>query len=115
MIKLGLSYTRNGVGLSVFNSYFGKGGDIFLYNTDGTVATDIVNPEAKPYNYMTLNFSIDLKALLSMENVPKIQFNCYVKNVLNEEIHYPEVVRRNINSLPGRPERSFYGSILIGI
>ena len=34
-----------------------------------------------------------------------------VQNLLNERIYHPEFARRNINSLPGDPGRTFYGGV----
>jgi outer membrane receptor for ferrienterochelin and colicins len=109
MGKIGFNYAFGHIAnVGIFNSYFGKGGSINIYDTNGALKTKYVNPQANAYNHMTVNFSLNLTELFNLKNGPGISLSGYMKNVLNEEIYYPEVVRRNINSLPGRPERSVY-------
>ena len=114
MVKLGMSMNlKNGISLGVFNSYFGKSQVITLYDSKGNPTTKDANPEAKPYNYMTLNAGVNFKKLFHLEKSPDFSLNCYVTNVLDEKIYYKEVVRRNINSLPGRAGRAFYTSLTV--
>jgi outer membrane receptor for ferrienterochelin and colicin len=110
MAKLGVNYIHEkGFGFGLFNSYFGKGGDITVFN-NGKPTTKQVNPEVEPYNYLTLNVNADMFKLLKVSTSLKGILNLYATNLINEAIYYPEVARRNINSLPGRPERGIYGS-----
>jgi outer membrane receptor for ferrienterochelin and colicins len=110
MAKLGATWnTRSGFSLGLFNAYFGKGGAITLYNPEGKPLTKNVNPEASAYTNVTANVGVDVNKVLKFsEKTPGISFNLYANNLLDEKIYYQEVVRRNINSLPGRPGRSVY-------
>lgn len=113
MAKLGLNYVHDkGFGAGIFNSYFGKGGDITLYS-NGKATTKQVNPEVKPYQYLTLNAHMNVFKLLKVSSSVQGIFNIYATNLLNEQIYYPELVRRNINSLPGRAGRGVYGSFQV--
>ncbi len=111
MTKLGLNYTHEkGFGMGIFDSYFGKGGDISAYS-NGKLVTKQVNPQVRPYHYMTLNVNADVFKLLKVPTDLQGILNIYTNNLLNEAIYYPEVVRRNMNSLPGRPGRGIYASL----
>jgi outer membrane receptor for ferrienterochelin and colicin len=113
MAKLGMNYAHpKGFGIGMFNSYFGKGGDITTY-TNGKATTKQVNPEVKPYQYLTLNAHVNVFKLLKISSSLQGIFNIYATNLLDEQIYYPELVRRNINSLPGRAGRSIYGSFQV--
>ncbi len=101
MMKAGVNYNSPfGLSLALFNSYFGKGGDVSLPYTRN------MNPEAKPYNFMTANVSYNINKLLQQSKISSLTIGVFVQNLLNEKIYYPEPIRRLVNSLPGRPGRS---------
>ena len=103
MVKLGVNYSSpSGLSASVFNSYFGEGGDAT------EVTTREFNPAPKAYNYLSLNVQYDLSKLSSSSKFPKLLLGIYGTNLLDEKIYYPEFVRRNMNSIPGRSGRALY-------
>lgn len=107
MAKVGVLFNYNNkINAGLFNTYIGTGGDINKYSKTGAVLTKMVNSTVNPYNDMSLNVSANLKNLLTSEKMPEISIQCYVTNLLDDKINYAEVVRRNINSLPGRPGRA---------
>jgi len=107
MLKLGLVYDIPKIGfqMSVFNSYFGKNE---MIKTRFLTA----NPKVTPYNFMTINLNWNLKKMYEgSKNKPDIILNLYANNVLDEQIYYPEYLRRVINSIQGRAGRAIYGGI----
>jgi len=114
MAKLGLTYSWKKMGsLAFWNSYYGAPSDYFLHKTDGTVTTKMANAPADAYNYASVNLRVNLKEVIS--SFPDVAFNFGVNNVFDANVFYPELVRRNINSLPGRPSRAVYASFSIKI
>jgi outer membrane receptor for ferrienterochelin and colicins len=112
MGKLGVTYNHKKLlKFGLFNSYYGKPADYYLYSaTTGARLTKMANPEVKAFNYMSLNVSCNLKE--AMSNFPNLTVNVYVNNLLDQEVYYPELVRRNINSLPGRPGRAVFAGLV---
>ncbi len=112
MAKIGILFNEHGlISTGIFNSYFGKGGNYFLQPATNTAYTVIANPEIEAYNDLSANIRFDLKQYFPNSASGKFEF--YVTNLLNESIYYPENLRRNINSLPGRPGRAIYGSLTV--
>jgi outer membrane receptor for ferrienterochelin and colicin len=106
MVKLGLNYTSPiGLSASVFNSYFGEGGDATVSTTH------MLNPAPKAYNYLSLNAQYDLSKLSKASKFPRMFLGVYGTNLLDEKIYYPEFIRKNMNSIPGRAGRAFYLSL----
>lgn len=114
MGKLGLVFNYKGVGsVSLFNSYFGKPADYFLYNTQGDQLTKMANTGVQAYTYSSANLVCNLKELIgSGSRFPNLVLNVYVNNLFDQEAYYPELVRRNINSLPGRQGRAIYAGLV---
>lgn len=107
MAKIGVLFNfREKLNIGLFNSYFGTGGDINKYDANGNVLTKQANPNVTAYNYTSLNISTNLKNLLAKDKFPDLILQCYITNLLDEKVYYQEVVRRNINSLPGRAGRA---------
>lgn len=106
MLKAGLNYKHpKGFMIGIFNSYLGKPGDI------QSNPSKRFNPEVKAFNFCTLNLEADLQKMTDNGDTLPIMLNIYVTNLFNESIYYPEYARRVLNSLPGRPGRSVFGSI----
>lgn len=108
MVKLGILFNfRDKVNAGLFGSYFGTGGSIYRYNATGALLTKVANPAANAYNDVSLNITGNLKKIFAWERGPDLLLHCYITNLLDEKIYYQEVVRRNINTLPGRAGRAF--------
>jgi outer membrane receptor for ferrienterochelin and colicins len=108
MVKLGLNYTSSfGLNIGVWNSYFGAGGDI------STPTTRNLNPAVRPYNYLSANITYNIVNLFESTSLPDMTLGVYATNILDEQIFYPEYVRRNMNSIPGRPGRAVYVSFSV--
>ncbi len=105
LLKVGIFYTSNkyGLNLSIFDSYFSQPGK--------ADEADKRNPEATAYNFITAKISIDIIKLFKIKRNSSIDIGFYGVNLLNENIRYPEYVRRNINTIPGRGGRSIYFNI----
>jgi outer membrane receptor for ferrienterochelin and colicins len=108
MVKLGVNYTSFfGLNIGAWNSYFGAGGDIT------TLSTRNLNPDVRPYNFLSANISYNIVNLFESTSLPDMTLGVYATNILDEQIFYPEYVRRNMNSIPGRPGRALYVSFTV--
>lgn len=108
MVKTGVSYvSAAGVTAGLFNSYFSQRGNV---NAISPAALQ-VNPPSDAYNWLTLNLSLDLHRLSQNRLLTGMTAGLYAENLLNEQVFDPEFNRRNINTLPARPGRSYYGDI----
>jgi outer membrane receptor for ferrienterochelin and colicin len=108
MAKLGLNYVAPfGLTVGVWNSYFGAGGDI------ATPTTRNVNPAARAFNFLSANITYNIVNLFESTSLPDMILGIYATNILDEQIFYPEYVRRNINTVPGRPGRAIYASFSV--
>lgn len=105
MIKTGVRYaTPFGLTLSAFNSYYGKGGSI------STAQTRNLNPAVEAFSYLSFKVSYDIVELFNSVTLPSMVFSVYATNLLDAAVYYPEYVRRNMNSIPGRPGRGIFAS-----
>jgi outer membrane receptor protein involved in Fe transport len=109
-VKLGASYSRPTFGLGLFASRFEYLDEVTGY----TVPYPDANPPAASFNYVTLHATLNWKRLLALSAAtPRVCTELYLVNLLNEEIYYPEIGRRIVNSTPGRPGFALYGRLRI--
>jgi outer membrane receptor for ferrienterochelin and colicin len=114
MGKFGAVYSiKKFVSIGIFDSYYGSTADYYLRNANGIVLTKMANPSVQAYNFMNANVNFNLKEIVGGSKFPNLTLNLFVNNLLDEQIYYPELSRTNINSLPGRPGRSLYGSVTV--
>ena len=120
MAKAGIRYNGpRGVDVAVFNTYYSKGGNIRAVfsadntpeNFDGT-ATD-ANPPMKAVNYITANVQLNLPELLRKPSMADITVFCYMVNLLDQEVNYPEFARRGVNAIPGRAGFNIHGGVKV--
>lgn len=108
MVKLGLNYVAPfGLNVGLWNSYFGTGGDI------ATPTTRALNPVPTAYNYLSANISYNITNLFESTTLPDMLLGIYATNLLDAQIYYPEYVRRNMNSIPGRAGRAIYANFSV--
>ncbi len=108
IVKLGVNYASSfGLNVGVWNSYFGAGGSI------ATPTTRSLNPEVRPYNFLSANITYNITNLFESTSLPDMIVGIYATNILDAQIYYPEYVRRNMNSIPGRPGRAVYASFSV--
>jgi len=107
MAKVGILFNfKEKVNVGLFSSYFGTGGNIDQYAASGVLLTKQANPSYTAYNDASVNISANLKTIFKAEKMPTLLIHLYMTNLMDEKIYYQEVVRRNINTLPGRPGRA---------
>jgi len=108
MAKMGVAYsTENGWTVGVFDTSYSAPSPVTVINP----AALIVNPAPEEYHLVSLNATVDLDRFLQWHAGRPVNLQFLVQNLLNEGIHHPEFSRRNINSLPGGPGRTFYGGV----
>jgi len=108
MAKLGIAYdSRQGISIGLFDSYFGKPKPV----RDVNPAVSEVNPEPEAYHLLTANLSANLRALLGYTVFREMSFSIYGTNLLDEDVYYPEINRREINSIPIYSGRAVYATL----
>ncbi len=109
MLKTGLLYdTGSGMKFGLWNNYMSDPGDIRKRNP----AVALVNEDADAYSDLSANVNIKLRQLFG-SNIPNFYLNLHATNLLDEDIQFPEFVRRNINSLPIAGSRAYYGELTL--
>ena len=112
MGKAGLLYTGKVVSAGVWNSYFGEPTQVnYILTENNKPNVEILNPEAKAYNLLSLNISLDIFALLKKESEHKLLVAFYGDNLLNASIWYPEFARYQVNSMPLHAGTTLNGKI----
>ncbi len=110
MIKTGVSYeSHRGYQFSVFNSFFAKS----TLQTHQTTTVNFNNPDADAYNLLTANLRMNLGKLLKTNALSNTTFSLYGDNLLDEDIFFPSLNRRSVNSLPHHAGRGVYATISV--
>ena len=108
--KFGFRYDAKDWSVGVFDSYFGDPEDIRGTNP----AVQEVNQQPESYHLVSLNVTVDLNHALDLDpTMPDMEFTLYGENLLNEDIFFPELNRRNINSTPIETGRAIFGRIKV--
>lgn len=113
MAKAGLLYSTPVLNVGVFNSYFDAGGDITRFSPAGLPLTVNANPPVTAHSELSANITLNLSKLLNITVGESLLLNVYGTNLLNQAIYFPEYVRRNINSIPGRAGLAVYGAVQV--
>lgn len=109
MAKVGISYASDrGILVGIYDSYFG----------DPTDSQDVVptlvsfipefNPEPEPYHLVTFNATFDLTQLMSLGGDKTISLNIFIDNLLDDDIHFPDLNSQHVNSYPLHSPRAYY-------
>jgi len=104
MLKSGLSYERDAYVAGLFASYFGEPTQLSQFNPDLAER----NPRPESYVLLSANLSLDLSLWLDKANLEGLSVKLFADNLLNEAIHYPEISRQAVNSIPHHTGRSAY-------
>ena len=109
MAKLGISYTAAGYSLGVFDTYFDEPTPVREVNP----LVSEVNPQPAAYHLVTAEFSMDIRKVFARPALPDMTFSIYADNLLDEDIYYPEINRKNINSIPVYSGRAVYATLAV--
>jgi outer membrane receptor for ferrienterochelin and colicins len=109
LAKFGLGYNfQNGINVGLYDQYVGASPIINK--------SQKYNPSAGAYHWVTLNARFELDRWLPVggkrpEN--KMILNVYAQNLLNKSVYFNEYVveMKDINTIPGRPGASIYGTL----
>ena len=112
ILKIGIIYnpTEN-LSISLFDSYYFDVPSMAEVQATKGASVAMVNPEVTKFHYVTAKLSYDMSGLFKIKGNQKIKAQLFGTNLLNESIQYPEFVRRNINSMPGRSGRAVWYSL----
>jgi len=109
MFKLGVSYDNpNGYSLGAWVSHFG---DVSKIEDIAGNSPAIVNPDADAYQLMSININMNLGRLTNMASLNTAHLSLYVNNLLDQEVWFPEMGRRLVNSYPQSHEQGIYGTL----
>lgn len=112
MFKLGFTYRPNQqLVLGIWNNYFGAANK--LENLDGSSA-QVVNPESKAVDILSLNLETNLGYVLGNEKYQTVQLSLFANNLLDEDVWYPELGRRIVNTFPQDHSQGIFVSIEAG-
>jgi len=109
--KVGVRYdSLKGWDAGIFDAYYGAPEDLHNFNPNVLK----VNPAPESYNMLTANLNVDIPRFLGKEEqMPEMTFTLFGKNLLDEDIYYPELSRATINSIPIEGGRAIYGRLTI--
>ena len=102
MGKLGFGYQNGPVSAGVFYSYFSRPPSIS--------GASEVNPDPDSIHWITANLNYDLSNWFGVDR-GEATLTFSVENLLDQDVHYPEFNRRNINSLPGASGLAVYAGL----
>lgn len=109
MIKLGYIYRPNkSLVLGIWNNYFGAANK--LEDLDGN-SIQVVNPESKPVNLVSLNLESNLGYLFNNPHYQSVIVSLYANNILDEDVWYPELGRRIVNTFPQTHSQAVYATL----
>jgi outer membrane receptor protein involved in Fe transport len=112
MTKIGLSYqSPRGYQLGLWSSYFGKTSK--LENLEGS-NTAVNNPDSDDFTLVSLNLQANIGDLLDRSQLKNIELSIYANNILDEEVYYPELGRRLVNTYPQSHVKGVYAQVTIG-
>jgi outer membrane receptor protein involved in Fe transport len=106
MLKLGVAHRwASGHSAGIFNSFFDEPVDV-----TGLAGP---NPEPEAVNLLTANLVLNLSRLAGAEGSTNVFLKLHGVNLLDEEVWFPEYVRREINALPAHSGAAVYAEVEI--
>lgn len=109
MLKLGFTYRPNKqLVLGIWSNYFGAASK--LEDLEGSSA-QVVNPASEAVNLISLNVETNLGYLLENEKYQTVQVSLYANNLLDEDVWYPELGRRLVNTFPQNHSQGIYAAV----
>lgn len=102
-LKAGFSYTQQGYSISLFNTYYTESQDNMIVNPNSIT----LNPKSKPSNLLSGNFAFYFRSIKKLD----LSLEVYGVNLLNEKVWVHELPFDRVNTIPGAPPRSAYGSL----
>ncbi len=113
MLKFGIgAMPVQGLNIGIFNSYFSEPAALFRTNEFLTIKQN--NPKPSAFNLLSINFDLNFTRLLKKDaSKGEIIANFYGTNLLDEKVFDPEIMRRNINSIPAMPGRGMFAGVKV--
>ncbi len=104
MLKQGISASWHSLQTGIFASYLGVPTKIRELNDS------VNNANSKAASYVLVSLQLT-SPLDDLTGVAGLDMSFYVDNVLDEEICYPEIARKRVNSFPLRKDRGYFLTI----
>jgi outer membrane cobalamin receptor len=109
MLKAGVVYS--GVAateLGLWNTYLGAASKVEDLKYQNTI---VVNPDAQSVNLLSLNMNMNVGQTFSIPYLNRTEVSLFANNLLDEEVFFPELGRRIVNTYPQSHDRSIYLSL----
>jgi outer membrane receptor for ferrienterochelin and colicin len=109
MVKVGLSYqTEFGITASLWNNYFGE-----VSKLEDILGQSVIvqNPEASSVNLLSVNILTNVGELFDAPRWDNAQISIYADNLLDEDVWFPEMGQKSVNTYPQSHARGIYLSI----
>ncbi|MBN2144283.1 MAG: TonB-dependent receptor [Candidatus Aureabacteria bacterium] len=114
MAKLGISYSsERGYTIGLFDSYFGEPTD--SQDLVPSLVSSIleVNPEPEAFHLMSLNADFNLTRLFNWSETSMVLLSIFADNLLDEDIHYPDLNAQHTNSYTIHSPRAVYMTLKV--
>lgn len=109
MLKAGVVYSGiSGMQWGLWNTYLGAASKVENLKDQNTL---VVNPEAKSVNLLSVNMSMNVGQRLTIPYLNRTKVSVFANNLLDEEVFFPELGRRVVNTYPQSHDRGFYFSL----
>lgn len=109
MAKMGIAYqSQSGFQIGLWNSYFGKASKIENLDDNNAI---VINPPADSFSLLSVNLQGNVGQLLNLAAWQKVELSLFANNLLDEEVYYPEMGRKRVNTYPQSHGRGIYVSI----
>ncbi|MDY6987913.1 MAG: TonB-dependent receptor [Thermodesulfobacteriota bacterium] len=104
-IKAGVFYQPiPAISLGIFDSYYSKPTNIYSDSDYAGLVPAMVNEDPDSFHWLTAKLTFDLSELMALDN-SNLELNVFAENLFDEDVYVPEIYRKQINSVPGRPGR----------
>lgn len=109
LAKLGASYINeeHGFSFGIFDTYHSDPARLESYLS----GVSVVNPPAEEYHWVTANATFELDKLLKRSFLKGAELTVYGENLFDEAPYFPEIVTKQLNTLPLTGGRAYYGTL----
>lgn len=106
MVKMGLAYqTDSGVTASLWHNYLGAVNKLEAISGSSVA---VVNPAATSIHLLSFNLSANLGQLTQLSALKSSQLSVYANNLLDEQIWFPEMAQKSVNTYPQSYAQGLY-------
>lgn len=109
MIKIGANRNfSGGYHIGIWNSFYSGVGKAETLQGNSVA---VVNPPASAFSLLSINIEANLGRLLNTNSLNAVDATIYANNILGQEVHYPELGYRQVNTYP----QSYHRGLFFGL